>query len=170
LAKSVKNALGLHGILGDIVGDFIEIALRQAILRPLAESLFGGGGGGGFGGGGGIFSTMGAASSLLGIPGFATGTNNAPRGLAVVGERGPELVRFNGGEQVIPNHAIGNMGVGGGGGSVVQHFNLDARGAVLTQDLVNQINSMGQRAAEAGARGGHALAARDIAQMRRPKL
>ena len=170
LAKSVKNALGLHGILGDIVGDFIEIALRQAILRPLAESLFGGGGGGGFGGGGGIFSTMGAASSLLGIPGFATGTNNAPRGLAVVGERGPELVRFNGGEQVIPNHAIGNMGVAGAGASVVQHFNLDARGAVLTQDLVNQINSMGQRAAEAGARGGHALAARDIAQMRRPKL
>ena len=164
LAKSVQNALGLHGVLGDIVGDFIEIALRQAILRPLAESLFGGGGGGG------IFSTMGAASSLLGIPGFATGTNNAPRGLAVVGERGPELVRFNGGEQVIPNHAIGNMGVGGGGGSVVQHFNLDARGAVLTQDLVNQINSMGQRAAEAGARGGHALATRDIAQMRRPKL
>ncbi len=170
LAKSVKNALGLHGILGDIVGDFIEIALRQAILRPLAESLFGGGGGGGFGGGGGIFSTMGAASSLLGIPGFATGTNNAPRGLAVVGERGPELVRFNGGEQVIPNHAIGNMGVAGTGASVVQHFHLDARGAVLTQDLVNQINSMGQRAAEAGARGGHALAARDIAQMRRPKL
>ncbi|MBK6800415.1 MAG: hypothetical protein IPG83_02690 [Novosphingobium sp.] len=61
LAKSVQNALGLHGVLGDIVGDFIEIALRQAILRPLAESLFGGGGGGGVGGGG-IYSTMAARS------------------------------------------------------------------------------------------------------------
>ena len=33
--------------------------------------------------------------------GFANGTNDAPRGLALVGEAGPELVRFNGGEQVI---------------------------------------------------------------------
>lgn len=34
---------------------------------------------------------------------FADGTNAAPKGLAVVGEAGPELVRFNGGEQVINN-------------------------------------------------------------------
>lgn len=32
--------------------------------------------------------------------GYATGTNNATRGLHVVGEEGPELVRFRGGEQV----------------------------------------------------------------------
>jgi predicted PurR-regulated permease PerM len=32
---------------------------------------------------------------------FADGTNNAPSGLAVVGEAGPELVRFRGGEQVL---------------------------------------------------------------------
>jgi len=156
------------GVANQIIADLIRIAVQQAIVRPIAEALFGGGSskssGGGFLGLNNIIKTIAA------VPGFATGTNNAPRGLAVVGERGPELVRFNGGEQVIPNHAIGNMGVAGAGASVVQHFNLDARGAVLTQDLVNQINSMGQRAAEAGARGGHALAARDIAQMRRPKL
>lgn len=35
------------------------------------------------------------------IPHFANGTNDAPRGLALVGEYGPELVRFNGGEQVL---------------------------------------------------------------------
>ncbi len=34
---------------------------------------------------------------------FADGTNNAPSGLAVVGEAGPELVKFRGGEQVINN-------------------------------------------------------------------
>ena len=33
--------------------------------------------------------------------GYATGTNNATRGLHIVGESGPELVRFNGGEQVL---------------------------------------------------------------------
>lgn len=37
----------------------------------------------------------------ISFPGFATGTEDAPRGLAVVGENGPELVNFNGGEQVI---------------------------------------------------------------------
>jgi len=31
----------------------------------------------------------------------ANGTNDAPRGLSLVGEAGPELVRFNGGEQVL---------------------------------------------------------------------
>lgn len=34
------------------------------------------------------------------IPGFATGTQNAPSGYAIVGENGPEIVRFGGGEQV----------------------------------------------------------------------
>lgn len=34
---------------------------------------------------------------------FADGTNTAPSGLAIVGEAGPELVRFRGGEQVLNN-------------------------------------------------------------------
>ena len=39
-------------------------------------------------------------SGIKGIFGFATGTNNAPKGLALVGEKGPELVNFRGGERV----------------------------------------------------------------------
>lgn len=42
-------------------------------------------------------------SGIKEIFGFATGTNNAPKGLALVGEAGPELVRFRGGEQVLNN-------------------------------------------------------------------
>jgi len=34
---------------------------------------------------------------------FASGTDNAPKGLAIVGEAGPELVNFRGGEQVLSN-------------------------------------------------------------------
>lgn len=34
---------------------------------------------------------------------LATGTQNAQKGLAIVGEAGPELVKFNGGEQVLNN-------------------------------------------------------------------
>ena len=33
--------------------------------------------------------------------GYATGTNNATAGLHLVGEAGPELVKFRGGEQVL---------------------------------------------------------------------
>lgn len=45
---------------------------------------------------------------------WAKGTNNAPAGLSVVGEAGPELVKFRGGEQVLNNRntnkALANMG------------------------------------------------------------
>lgn len=34
------------------------------------------------------------------VPQYAKGTKNAKKGLALVGEKGPELVRFNGGERV----------------------------------------------------------------------
>lgn len=40
---------------------------------------------------------------------YASGTNGAAPGLALVGEKGPELVVFKGGEQVIPNSGIINI-------------------------------------------------------------
>lgn len=43
-----------------------------------------------------------ALGQALHLPGFAAGTLSAPPGMAWVGERGPELVRFRGGEQVYP--------------------------------------------------------------------
>lgn len=39
----------------------------------------------------------------INIPGFATGTKNAPGGLSVVGEEGPELLYLPRGAKVIPN-------------------------------------------------------------------
>lgn len=45
----------------------------------------------------------------IGIPGFARGTNFAPGGLALVGERGPELVNLPRGSQVTPNHELGGL-------------------------------------------------------------
>jgi phage-related tail protein len=46
--------------------------------------------------------------------GYALGTNFAPGGLALVGERGPELVNLPRGSQVHPNHKMHNMAGGGG--------------------------------------------------------
>lgn len=43
------------------------------------------------------------------VPGFANGTNFAPGGLAMVGERGPELVNLPRGSRVTPNNELGGM-------------------------------------------------------------
>ena len=40
---------------------------------------------------------------------YAYGTDSTAPGWAMVGERGPELVRFSGGQQVIPNDQIGGV-------------------------------------------------------------
>lgn len=45
------------------------------------------------------------------VPKFADGTNYAPGGLALVGERGPELVNLPRGSQVTPNNALGNVNI-----------------------------------------------------------
>lgn len=57
-------------------------------------------------------------NTVLDIPSFATGTAGAPSGLALVGERGPELVRFRGGEQVIEAGQTRTAFAGGFGGAV----------------------------------------------------
>lgn len=53
----------------------------------------------------GLTTTVAAAK---GMTGFADGTDSAPGGWAVVGERGRELVNLPRGSQVIPNHRIAN--------------------------------------------------------------
>ena len=54
---------------------------------------------------------------IKGIFGFATGTNNAPKGLAIVGEKGPELVNFKGGERVYNATNTQKMLAGGNAGN-----------------------------------------------------
>lgn len=44
------------------------------------------------------------------LPKFATGVQNFGGGMAIVGERGPELVNLPRGSDVIPNNQIGSMG------------------------------------------------------------
>jgi hypothetical protein len=49
---------------------------------------------------------LGGIGKGLHIPGFANGTNFAPGGLALVGERGPGLVDLPRGSRVFPNSAL----------------------------------------------------------------
>ena len=80
-------------------------------------------------------STAGDLAIDLLVPGgflrhfFADGTDNAPAGLAVVGEEGPELVNFRGGEQVISAPQTKQMLQSGTGGSV---FNVTFNNTVDT--------------------------------------
>lgn len=79
----LKGATSLREGLGDILGGFADKMLSAGI---------------------------GGLGAALGIPGFANGTNFAPGGAALVGERGPELVHLPRGSRVTPNHALGATG------------------------------------------------------------
>ena len=79
LTRTVSKALGLHGALGDIVGDLIQMFIRFAVILPLAQQLFGAQAGGG-GGGGGLFGSIlsGIGTALGAQGGRASGGYVAP--------------------------------------------------------------------------------------------
>ena len=66
-----------------------------------------------------------AGSKIKSFFGFANGTQSAPRGLALVGEAGPELVRFRGGEQVINNRNTQKALEGMGGTTINQNVTFN---------------------------------------------
>lgn len=59
-----------------------------------------------------INAGIGGLGKIIGIPGFANGTDYAPGGLAIVGENGAELIDLPKGSRVTPNDRIGNLGTG----------------------------------------------------------
>lgn len=68
---------------------------------------------------------------------FANGTDNAPRGLAIVGEAGPELVNFRGGEQVLSNKntqkALAGVGAGNTFNVTFNNLNDTSAYAMMSQ-------------------------------------
>lgn len=152
-AKDVTRGLVDGFIEGADKADILADSLKKignALIDDVLNSIFkvnnaaGGGGflssifGGLFGGGGKSYFPPAP------LPMYASGTSSAKSGLALVGEKGPELVRFSGGEQVIPNHRLASAlsapalpdmkAVGGGVGArvaVSPVYNIDARGASI---------------------------------------
>lgn len=76
---------------------------------------------------------VGAANTAVSVPrvlGYASGTSGASSGWAWVGEKGPELVNFRGGETVIPNHVAAGYAGGTIGDGVIEvhsHVHLDGK-------------------------------------------
>jgi tape measure domain-containing protein len=153
-AKDVTRGIIDGFVEGASAADILADSLKKignALIDDVLNSIFkvnnaaGGGGGflsgllGLFGGGGGLGKNYFPSAPL---PMYASGTSSAKSGLALVGEKGPELVRFGGGEQVVPNHRLASAlsasslpdlkSVGGGAGSrIAVTFSpvIDARGA-----------------------------------------
>ena len=100
----------LKRIADTLVGDVLDSIFKVNSAAGGGGSIFGQLLGGLFGGGSSttFTPTTTLGNYLQGIPGFATGTNFAPGGAAIVGERGPELVNLPRGSQVIPNNRLPN--------------------------------------------------------------
>lgn len=80
-----------------------------------------------------------AGSLLSNLPGFATGTQNFRGGLAMVGERGPELVSMPKGSNVTPNDKLGSIS---GGGTQVFIPSLRIQGRDLVVVFNKELKSM----------------------------
>ncbi len=85
----------------------IVAAISRIAAQNIAESIFGKGGSGSFLGD--LFSKI--FSGGFSMPAFAGGTSFAPGGIALVGERGPELVNLPRGSRVTPNNKLGGGNV-----------------------------------------------------------
>ena len=102
--SNAKAGYPSQGLMQTIPGTFAAYAgpLRgRGIYDPLANT---------YAGLNYAIHRYGSLAALNRPGGYAEGTLNARRGWNWVGERGPELVKFKGGEQVIPNGA-GNVNV-----------------------------------------------------------
>ena len=86
----------------------------------------------------------GAQNAINAPKAFALGTNYAPGGLALVGERGPELVNLPRGSTVTPNHRLG------AGGVTNNYFS----GNLMTPEFWARIHAGDAQAAQAGVQGG----------------
>jgi len=99
-ADAVVEGKGLNDVLSSLVK-----TLEKAAINDLFGSFFN--------------PTAAGGTSIFGsilksiIPGFADGTDNAPGGLAWVGENGKELVNLPRGSQVIPNDVVRQIGGAG---------------------------------------------------------
>lgn len=135
--KSVEDAF--RSMAQSIIAELAKIAIKKAVLGPLAD-LMGGGGGG-------ILSSLiggGASTVAVGgyaMPKFAKGTDFAPGGLALVGEEGPELINIPRGGQVIPNDVLRRSA--GGSQAITYAPNIDARGASV--EAVARLEQMMRR-------------------------
>ncbi|MCX5535427.1 transglycosylase SLT domain-containing protein [Streptomyces sp. NBC_00006] len=83
--------------------------------------------------------------------GYATGVRNAPRGLAWVGENGPELMNFRGGESVTPNRQSLAI-AGSGGGDIIVNISLNGANLASSRQIEDAVVAAIESAKRKGRR------------------
>ena len=118
----IENGKSVWESFGDAALGVLD-RIADKLLNDVLDAVFQVSGAGAGAGGGGLLSWLFGGGPKVdpwaGLRGYANGTSSARPGVAWVGEKGPELVRFKGGEEVIPNHhlqrpANGNVAPSGG--------------------------------------------------------
>lgn len=163
IAETFRGALW-DALIGDQMQSFLErmaYALAKSVNGMLASVGRGGGTGTAAGGsGGGFFSWIGSAVSGLFAGFFAEGGYVPPGQWGIAGEEGPESIY--GGKTGVTVQSAGEDG----GGSVINNFNIDARGADagVEQRIRIAVAEATQRGAQAGAAGVFAKVRRTTTQ------
>lgn len=158
ISNSLNSAFtGLNNILNasaniisTIINSLVTLISKANEAVSALNPLSGGSSGGG--GGSNIFNDPSNPVNWvdpLGIRhvfGFASGSNAVPKGLAMVGEAGPELVNFRGGEQVLNNRntnkALAEMGRGTNNFNVTFNNMQDTTAFAMIQQLKNYNRQM----------------------------
>lgn len=149
IAFGAKDAMdAIKGIFKQIGVEIMRLAIQQGVIRPILSLLGMGASSGGSGGGSGI------ASALAGFAGFFADGGLIPTGsFGIVGEAGPEpIFATAGGVGVLPNSSLRAMGTGRTQGEAPPPY-FDLRGAVMTEDLLRQMNVISQQHIETYDRG-----------------
>jgi hypothetical protein len=153
LADGLTEAAFNFENLGDIAINTLQ-RIAAALIQSQIMDFLGVGTGG---------SLVGGLTALFGGA-RATGGPVGPGRAFLVGERGPELFVPSG----TGNITAAKYLTGGGGGGLVQNFDL--RGAVVTEQLYRDMQLMSGRAAQAGAVGGAQMAAANQARRAQRRL
>lgn len=126
-ASSAKDiVLSLIADLAKIgINDFLKPMLNSALSTAFASDL--------------APKTSVVPMARPTVPGFASGTDYAPGGMAVVGEEGPELLNIPRGSRITPNNELGNLG------GTTYEIHVDARGSSNPAE----VEAAGRRGAEA---------------------
>lgn len=120
IIKAIPTILaGLIGAVGSVILEIAKWIVNKIIdgINVMLDAISS------------IWTWIPGTSGIPHIPHFANGTDNAQRGLALVGEAGPELVDFRGGEKVYNNADTKKILSGGNGGNV---FNVTFENTVDT--------------------------------------
>lgn len=141
IKTELQNGASIWEAFGTAAANALQKIADKALdlaLNGIFDIIFNSFGGAAGGGGGNLFTRL---------LGFENGTSYAPGGFAMVGERGPELVRLPGGSQVVPNNRItvpSTPSFGSGGANVqnspreVNVYVSGARGNSEIREMVQQ--------------------------------